>query len=275
MVGFMKPGFHSGTIPKLYAKLRRATWKGDEHGCAKYKEGLHHVEESIWKFADRELISMLNESAAFLPTDVAVTDVELGSNRVQIIFTATSIGPEPATIAFEQQSGWLLASIPEPGWIAALDEVHRRIFELALAGFYSLSGVDVVREQVEEVLKNGGSAPPPYDISDEGMVVWPGRGYQTEVIYDLRSRNLVSAIRGEAYEGELPELAGRQTLYGREPINFSIWTSAWEQLAAGKEAPRLIVGPSLLPPQSGLKRIDTIATQIEMGRQDAEHAKSE
>src|SRR5262249_26335691 len=29
MIGFLKPGFHSGTIPKRFTKLRRAAWKSD------------------------------------------------------------------------------------------------------------------------------------------------------------------------------------------------------------------------------------------------------
>jgi hypothetical protein len=32
MIGFLRPGFHSGTIPKLFTKLRRAAWRGDERG---------------------------------------------------------------------------------------------------------------------------------------------------------------------------------------------------------------------------------------------------
>ena len=108
MVGFMKPGFHSGTIPKLYAKLRRATWKGDERGIAKHREGLHHVVEAIEKFADRELVSLLDEAASFRADDVRVEVVEMGSNRVQIMLACPSRGHTPAVITFEQQSGWVV-----------------------------------------------------------------------------------------------------------------------------------------------------------------------
>ena len=31
-----------------------------------------------------------------------------------------------------------------------------------------------------------GEPPPPYDIADEGLVVWPEPGYRTELVYDLR-----------------------------------------------------------------------------------------
>src|SRR5439155_2901857 len=60
MVGFLRPGFHAGTIPKRFTKLRRAAWKADERAVARHRAELHHVEDAIHKFADRELVTMLN-----------------------------------------------------------------------------------------------------------------------------------------------------------------------------------------------------------------------
>ncbi|HEU4727985.1 MAG TPA: hypothetical protein VFT22_08860, partial [Kofleriaceae bacterium] len=133
MVGFLKPGFHSGTIPKRFTKLRRAAWKGDERGVAKHRAALHHVEDAIHKFADRELVSMLNQ-AQLRAGEVAVSHVALGSNRVHIDLACPSLSTARARIAFEQQSVWTVASIPEPGWIDQLDESQRSLLELALAG---------------------------------------------------------------------------------------------------------------------------------------------
>ncbi|MEO8699788.1 MAG: hypothetical protein ABI867_07080 [Kofleriaceae bacterium] len=247
MVGFLKPGFHSGTIPKLYTKLRRAAWNDDERGVAKQKEGLHHVEEAIGMFVDRQLVSMLNEVPAFTPTDVALQHVEIGSNRVQVELVCPSIGPNHARIRFEQQSGWLVASIPEPGWIDRLDDNHRKIFEIALTGFYKLSGAEIVREQVEHVLRGEAITPPPYDIADEGLLVWPGNAYDTEAIYNLRSKKLLPAMRGSRFEGGLPDLRGRHALFVREPLYWSVWSTAWQQIARGDPPMPLLVGPSLLP----------------------------
>ena len=47
---------------------------------------------------------------------------------------------------------------------------ERPIFEIALSGFYKLSGVELSREQLEHALRGEGSVPPPYDISDEGLL---------------------------------------------------------------------------------------------------------
>src|SRR4029079_7361868 len=59
MLRFMKPGFHSGTLPKLYAKFRRAERHHDGRKIHKQHEALHHVTESIKRFAERDLLFLL------------------------------------------------------------------------------------------------------------------------------------------------------------------------------------------------------------------------
>jgi hypothetical protein len=263
MVGFLKPGFHSGTIPKRFTKLRRAAWKADERGVARHREELHHVAHAIRTFVDRELVSMLNAAPGFRITDVAVAEVSLGSNRVHIDLVCPSVGPEPARvvarvaariaarIAIEHQSGWTVASIPERGWIDHLGDDQRKILEIALAGFYKHSGIDLVREQLEHAIA-GDAEPPPYDISDDGLVVWPGIGYQTEAVYDLRAREPAAVLRGAPWSGEPPVMSGRHAVFRREPLPWSRWTAVWEQLARGEAPLSVLTGPSLLrrPPSS-------------------------
>jgi hypothetical protein len=245
MLGFLKPGFHSGTVPKLFTKLRRAAWKGDERHVAKHKEGLHHVGEAVERFAERELCALLVETAPFRVRDLAVSHVEIKSNRIEIQLRAPALSGDPAVIRFEQQSGWLVASVATPAWIDRLDDGQREIFEIALAGFYALAGVEIVREQVEHALRGDGDRTPAYDIADEGMLVWPGHGYDTEVVYDLRSGSLSPSVRGEAYDG-LPSLSGRRAIFGREPVHWSTWSSAWQHVARGDAPLPVVVGPSLL-----------------------------
>ncbi|HWO17877.1 MAG TPA: hypothetical protein VNO30_03850 [Kofleriaceae bacterium] len=254
MARFLRPGFHSGTIPKLFTKLRRAAWKHDVVAVSKQKEGLHHVEESIGIFVERQLIAMLAEGSAFVQeagprmAGVALEHVEIGSNRVQVVLICPDVGPEPATLRFELQSGWLVAGIPAPGWIARLTAPQQRIFEIVLAGFYKLAAVDLVREQIARALESHpGAVAPPYDIADEGLVVWPARGFEVEVVYDLHKRAPRPSVRGAEYHGEVIDLAGRHAMFGHEPLYWSMWAAAWQQIARG-EAPRQItVGPSLLP----------------------------
>jgi hypothetical protein len=237
MVGLMKPGFHSGTIPKLYTKLRRAAWRSDDRTVAKHRAALEHVEEAIWRFAHRELIALLVRSPTFGVRELSVAEVAIASNRVQLALACPGIGPDHLVIAFEEQSGWLLASIRNAGWIEQLSPTQRTVLENALAGFYKLAGVDLVREQLEAVLGDA-----PYDVSVEGLVAWPGDGYAAEVVYDLRAREPRPIARGPALSTEPPSLAGTHARFRDEPIAWSTWVSAWEASSPA----RIAAGPELL-----------------------------
>lgn len=251
MARFLRPGFHSGTIPKLFTKLRRAAWKGDEHAVSKHKEALHHVEEAIGKFAERQLVAMLEECAAFRGTGIALDHVEVGSNRVQIALVCPGVGPDAATIRFELQSGWLVAGVPAPGWIARLSDAQRQILEIVLAGFYKLAAVDLVHEQLAHALQTRPDAPPPpYVLADEGLVVWPAGGFQVEVVYDLHAPSRPPAVRGAegaADTAPVIDLAGRHAMFGRQALHWSIWAATWQQVARGDAPMPISVGPSLLP----------------------------
>lgn len=246
MGALLRPGFHSGTLPKLFARLRRATWKGDARGVAKARDGLHHVEDAVRKFADRQLAAVLNQDLIFRATDVAVVHVEAGSNRIRIDLACPSLGAGLATLAIEEQSGWLVASAPGRGWLTACDGEQRRVLEIALAGFYKLSGIDLVREQLEAALADGGLPGVPYDLADDRLVVWPGDGFEVEVVYDLTNPALPPTIYG-TWSGAVPALAGRHARFGHEPIATDAWATTWERLAHGMQPPPLLEGPPLLP----------------------------
>jgi hypothetical protein len=248
MVGLLKPGFHSGTIPKLFTRMRRAAWRNDVRGIAKQHDGLHHVEVAVERFTDRQLVSMLVETGPFRIRDVALAGITIGSNRVQIALACPSLAPSHAVLRFELQSGWIVVGIAEPGWITALDHTQQQIFETALAGFYKLSGVALVREQLERALRDGDRPPAPYDIADRGLVVWPDGNFETELVYDLRARRLIPIVRGRVYEGVFDDLDRRHARFGREPLYWSVWSTTWQRIQRGDEPLRVIVGPSLLPP---------------------------
>src|SRR6185437_3174853 len=46
VVHLIRPGFHAGTLPKLYARIRRARGPAVRRG----EEGLHHVETAVRRF---------------------------------------------------------------------------------------------------------------------------------------------------------------------------------------------------------------------------------
>jgi len=287
MGALMKPGLHSGTLPKLYAKLRKAARRTEgeqtstiaaiitsspklgqsgkqraERSLRGLQEELREVEDAVTHFVERELSALLVASPRFPYDRVEVRAVELGSNRVRITLECPSASPEQCEIAFEEQSGFLVASIAKAGFLDALKDTEpppgetrgeraeaRLLFENALAGLYKLAGVDLVREQIEAAL--GGN--PPYDIADEGLIVWPGEGYRTEVVYELdedAGETLSPIVRGDPLLEPPPALEARQIFYQRQSISWRAWLTAWSTgLPSLAPTPRLLKGASILPPR--------------------------
>ncbi|MBI4956706.1 MAG: hypothetical protein HY908_32105, partial [Myxococcales bacterium] len=236
MPRLLRPGFHSGTVPKAFAKLRRASQKG--HGSAlKHRETLRQVEHALHHFAERELVALLRESGAFVRA-LSVGHVRLTSNRVRLPLESPELGPEPVELAFEEQSGWIVASVARRGWLEALDGAALMAFENALAGFYKLAAVDFVREQLEAALGPG----VPYDLASEGLVVWPDGSYATEVVYDLRA---TGTLRPHTRFGSAPArpLEASALRFVDEPVTWRAWVDSWSQQGTR----RVLHGASLLP----------------------------
>jgi hypothetical protein len=234
IVRFLRPGIHSGTLPKLYAKLRRAERRRDRVSARKYRDGLHHAEAAIRRFADRELVVLLRTSREFADVPLASAEIRLGSNRIRISLERQDVtGIGSIVLGFEEQSGWLVAGVVEPGWLTRLSQTELRVFAAALSGFYKLAGVELVREQVESLL---GATPPPYDIAEGGLIVWPDADYESEATYNLRNGPLL-VPRATEDAPALPSFEADRVIFARRPLTWSRWVAVWEADQAGEPPP--------------------------------------
>jgi hypothetical protein len=131
--------------------------------------------------------------------------------------------------------------------VAELTDEALLLFENALAGLYHRADVDLVREQIEAELGDGVH----YDIADEGLIVWPGRDYRTELVYPIGGRRrgtLPPKVRG-ADPAEPPVvLDTQQLMFSAQSISWVAWVAAWTT-ADHETAPlgRLVQGASILP----------------------------
>ena len=233
----LKPGFHSGTLPKLFGRLRRIQSRPASFrrysGRRGMLEQLHHYEVSLQRHFDRELLALLDESLTFAGLELKVARVRATSNSVTVDIACDSLGEQPLAITLQEQSGWLVGAITENGWLNSLSRSQRENFLVALAGFYRLTGVDLVREQIRECFE---PPMPPYDIRSSGMVVWPDSRYEAEASYDLRKRpRIYPAPWSVAHRFNLPVVTRKSLVFAETPVLWDEWVTWWSDPESAKE----------------------------------------
>ena len=229
-IRLMKPGFHSGTLPKLFLRLRRIDRRRSpaEHSLArsKYLDQLHHVHVAVEHFVVREFLQLLKEAPDWNVDGISVSRIRLASNNIRIELACPSLSNEPLLMVFEEQSGWLVANTLQSGWVQKLDESQKDTLLAALIGFYKLSGVDMVREQVAASF-----APRriPYDVMEDGLVVWPDGEYAEEAVYNLWHHQVIRPYpRSVSRNYLLPTLTSESLLFVETPLPWSDWAARWD-----------------------------------------------
>ncbi len=106
------PGLHSGTIPKLFAKIRaaveRSYWSGDRRRVRKRRHALHEVEVPLRQFVERDFLAILVESRAFACGDWGLADVRLSTNRVSLRLIHLRENERSLVIDFSNDRGHLI-----------------------------------------------------------------------------------------------------------------------------------------------------------------------
>lgn len=151
MVRLLRPGLHSGTLPKLFAKWRRVARRAPPlrvHPALSWAARLStwrlqvlaerhaHLVTDLRHFIERELIALITHTGGTLQ----LGEVELATNRVRIhLQTPQPNAPTRAwRLTFELRDGVVLGTL-EP----ALDPAHDPpTFVTAMRGVPALAGLD-------------------------------------------------------------------------------------------------------------------------------------
>jgi hypothetical protein len=156
-------------------------------------------------------------------------------------------GQRPVRLEWEDQAGWLVATVRESGWLEALGDEQRQAVTTALAGLYKLAGVDLVREQVRDNL------PPPatnFALTPRDLVAEVGPLREAVVYYDLTKPR--GSLRPRTLDGSLatdwPPLDPSRVIFARVPLSWQQWVESWEGGSGGKPSLSLLdSGVRLLP----------------------------
>jgi len=268
LVRLLRPGFHSGTLPKLYAKLRKAMRRAARRPGAgdtirACQAALHHLGDNVRHFFEREFLALLNASTFWREAPLSLGAVELGANRIRAELSCPALAGAPVWLSFEERSGRLLAGVTGPGWLPRLSPEQRGALTTALAGLYQLAGVALVRQQIEALLPPVVST---YDIVDQGLAVWSEA--DEEAIYPLDVEEGTDAVRVSvsAIPEPLPALPVVPLLFERVEVPWDWWVLVWEGDRAGKPHPPLPVeGLRLLPAADDPARTDHVNEALVRG----------
>jgi hypothetical protein len=259
LVRLMKLGIHSGTLPRLFAKLRRAARRANPSRRMRdlmgYYAKLHHVELQVRRFFEREFLGFLAESHSFSHVTFEIGQVDVGTNSLRVEIRAPELGPEPLWLASEEQAGHVIARVWQIGWLINLDAAQLATLRGLLIGFYRVGAADLVREQIAACL---GPQAWPYDVTEAGLVLQPRPGRSHPIVFDLTEspRIIPRALDGSAIDRDAANAASidaEALVFGRTQTRWSDWVAAWTLEETGAPYPPLL--PENANPESLTVRI--------------------
>jgi hypothetical protein len=221
VVQLLRPGFHSGTLARIFARLRRAQHSDASAGPTRVLEAcqheLHEVERALRLFVTRELFWRLELDPRWQQCRLDVGPITLSSNHIEIPLLLPADAPRPLLLRFEEREHWLVAGIPQAGWLENLTASQRQSLAAALASLYKLAGVDLVHEQIQAQL---GEPLACYEITETKLLVWRDSPDGQVGAYDLTSTELV--LSPKAADGTLvpawPVVDAGRVLFARTRV---------------------------------------------------------
>ena len=142
MRGLFRVGFHSGTVPKLYRKLRKhhegAT--PDRRRLAREHHDLEHLQRAIANLIAREILPLWNQNPELRECQIAVASVTLGCQSATIELTSAT-GGQSLQILIAMQGEQIVGSVSEYGWAKSLSTTAMHSLETGIHGAFAFCAV--------------------------------------------------------------------------------------------------------------------------------------
>jgi hypothetical protein len=149
MLRLLRPGFHSGTIPKRFAKLRRAERKataagGDHRAVRKHLEVLHHVETALRRYIQREFIAWFSECRGWQLPPPKAGEIDLATNEIVVEVALPGAVEGPLVMAFELIDGRTHLFLSAKVCGQSLSDSARKVLRTAIINVLKTGGVEVL-----------------------------------------------------------------------------------------------------------------------------------
>jgi hypothetical protein len=141
----LMPGFHSGTIPRLFARLRRLHTRGGTEPSGKAsraEQQRHELEHDIATFFERDVIGLLARTDACRGLTITVDAVQLSVERIAVALGTAAAEAEPLVLELRRRGDVIESHVLETGWLETQSAAVQEAVRLALAGSHRLAAAD-------------------------------------------------------------------------------------------------------------------------------------
>lgn len=253
--GLLRPGFRSGTLAKIYTKLRSALRMESDpgHGYRSTHQlaAIDEVSLAVRRFVERDFCALLEETQLLSGAQVTLKRLLPATNRFDIELHNSLHPDRPATLRWEDLEGWLLASVVELGWMADLPVEIQRQLNVALTGLYKHAGVDITREQILTAVGEEGrrESELALELTRDAVQLVPLKHSHVPpqmIVYPLHSEGVtihpLTPNGTPSYFG--PIVTRRQLLFQDVEIDWAQWVEQWPGPQTTPEKPAHV--PDLL-----------------------------
>jgi hypothetical protein len=143
MTRLLRPGFHSGTVPKAFAALRREARHAERatrKRAMRKQAVLHDIAEAVERFVERELVFLLQEIGFVGAEQMKVGSVRVATNRIDVELRRGDKPHSPAMLSWEDDGRLLHGSVSREGWLTSLSPLDRGVLIAALSGLFQRRG---------------------------------------------------------------------------------------------------------------------------------------
>ena len=126
------------------------------------------------------------------------------------------------------------------GFRRRLPSQSRDVLRTALVGLYKAGGADLVRQQIAAACA---PAPPPYELTVQGLVVWPDAPTPTKCLRAGQQPEVEPQVLSGVPRRWPPVLDRTQLVFRDIEVAWQQWIAAWEEgRPAGNVSGRLPPG---------------------------------
>ncbi|MCA9148226.1 MAG: hypothetical protein KDA92_02940, partial [Planctomycetales bacterium] len=146
MLRLLRPGFHSGTLPKSFAALRHALKAAQDNQLPSVERKLavlRHVEESILRFVNRKLLLIWSESTSADALAASISKLHIATSSIDVHIAMQDRPQNTIELTWQDVDNRFVMRASAGDWLEQLDKNSRESCVVGLTGLAQFSAAEV------------------------------------------------------------------------------------------------------------------------------------